>query len=234
MEFNDLTMIGLSESEANIYLTLLKLGESTVVQISQSSGLHRTNIYDSIEKLKAKGLVSYLHKENKQFFRAADPENLLLYLKEKENSISKIIPELKQLKSKIQEKITVEVFKGPEGMKSSLRDILEKKQEVVGYSIAGQLRRYLPRFSEYYFREQKKFQIKHRFIYTKGVNEPPTRFYEIKYLPKDYASLTISLCYDNIILNLIWEPEMVAIRIISKELAQDYKKHFSLLWKIAK
>jgi len=226
--------IGLSDSEAKIYLTLLKLGEASVVEISQSSGLHRTNIYDSLEKLKEKGFVSYLTKENKQFFRANSPENLLNYLKEKENSMLKLISELKEIQSKIEEKIVVEVFKGEEGLKSILKEILRKKEEVIGYSISGQLRKYLPKFSEYYFMEQEKHKIKHRFIYTEKITFPPSNYYNIKYLPKEFESTTINLCYGNIILNLIWEPEIVAIKIKSKPLADNFKKHFELLWKIAK
>ncbi len=226
--------IGLSDSEAKTYLTLLKLGEATVAEISQSSGLHRTNIYDSLEKLKEKGLVSYLIKENKQFFRAADPENILTYLKEKESSISKLIPELKKVQSQIDEKVIVEVFKGKQGLKSALKDILLKKEEVVGYSIAGQLRKYLPEFAKYYFREQTKYKINHRFIYTEGVVNPPSKFYKIKYLSREFGSTTVNLCYDNIMLNLIFDPEMVAIRVKSKQLSDNFKKHFELLWKTAK
>lgn len=234
VNISKLKEIGLSDSEANVYLTLLKLGEATVAEISQSSGLHRTNIYDSIEKLKEKGLVSYLSKENKQFFRAADPENILTYLQEKEASISQFLPELKELQSKISEKVTVEVFKGAQGIKSTLKDILITKKEVIGYSVAGQLRKYLPEFARYYFREQDKYGISHRFIYTSGIPKPPSKFYQIRVLPKEFSSTTINISYDDQILNLIFQPEMVAIRIKSKPLADDFKRHFELLWKIAK
>lgn len=226
--------IGLSDSEANVYLSLLKLGEATVAEISKDSGLHRTNIYDSLEKLKEKGLVSYLSKENKQFFRAADPENVLNYLKEKEESIEKYIPKLKELQTKIKEKITVEIFKGKQGMKSALKDILIKKEEVIGFSVAGQLRKYLPEFAEYYFREQTKHKIKHKFIYTAETAKPPSKYYEIKILSKEFSGTTISICYGDVILDLIWEPELIAIKIQSKQLADNFRKHFQLLWKQAK
>jgi len=230
----NLKEIGLSASEATIYLTLLKSGESSVAEISQFSGLHRTNIYDSLEKLKEKGFVAYVLKGKKQFYRASDPELVLNYLKEKEEKIFNIIPKLKDLQKEIKEKVIVEVFKGKEGIKASLKDILINKKEVVGYNISGQLRKYLPEFAEYYFREQNKFKIKHRFIYTKGIVKPSSKFYEVRYLPKEYTATTITLCYNNTTLNLIWEPEMIAIMIKSKQIAEDYKKNFELLWKIAK
>ncbi|MBL7147497.1 MAG: ArsR family transcriptional regulator [Nanoarchaeota archaeon] len=234
VDIEKLKEIGISNTEAKIYFALLKLGEATVTEISQKSGLHRTNIYDSLEKLKEKGLVSYLSKENKQFVRATNPENLLMFLQEQEERIAKIIPELKEIQSKIPEKVTIEIFKGKQGIKSVLKDILLKKEEVTGYSISGQLRQFLPDFAKYYFREQTKYKIMHRFIYTTGIAKPPSKYYEIKYLPKEFTSTTINLCYADMILNLIWEPELVAIRIKSKELANNFKKHFNLLWSIAK
>lgn len=233
MEFKELKEIGLSESETNIYTTLLKYGELTVAEISQNSGLHRTNIYDSLEKLKEKGLISSLTKERKQYFRAANPESLIGYISEKEELIKKIIPKLKEVQSKITEKVTVEIFKGEQGMKTVLKDILLKKQKVFGYSISGQLRKFLPEFSDYYFREQNKNKIIHKFIYTEGIKSPG-KYYQVKYLPKEYITSTGNLCYGDTILNLIWEPEMTAIRIKSKQLADDFKKHFELLWKTAK
>lgn len=229
-----LNQIGLSDSEITIYVTLLKYGGSSISDISQNSGLHRTNIYDSIEKLKAKGMVSYVLKEGKQYLRASDPEGLIDYIKEQEEIVRDIVPELNKLKSRIPEKITVEIFKGKQGMKSVLRDILIKKETVLGYSVAGQMRKFLPEFADYYFREQSKNKILHRFIYIESIKNPPSKYYEIKYLSKEYIGTTMSLSYDDTILNLIWEPEMVAIRIKSKELAKDFEKHFKILWKIAK
>lgn len=234
MDTKRLKEIGLSNTESKVYLTLLKLGEANVSEISKSSGLHRTNIYDDIEKLKERGLISYVFKGKKQFLRASDPETLISYLKEKEESIAKLIPELKEIQSNISEKVVVEIFKGEKGMENVLKEILIKKEKVIGYSISGQLRKYLPEFSEYYFREQIKHKIIHEFIYTSGVVKPPSRYYQIKYLPKEFENTTINLCYGDVILNLIWEPELVAIKIKSKQLADNFRKHFSLLWKSAK
>ncbi len=229
----NLKEIGFSDSEAVIYLTLLKKGEISVAEISQISGLHRTNIYDSLEKLKEKGFATHILKENKQFYRATEPEIVLDYLKEQQKKIENVLPQFKQIQNTIKEKVVVEVFKGEQGMKMVLKDILKEKKEVVGYSVAGQLRKFLPEFSEYYFIEQEKHKIKHKFIYTSGTAKPSTKFYEIRYLPKEYASATITLCYGNVLLNLIWEPEMNAIRVRCKEVADAYRKHFEVLWKIA-
>jgi len=234
MEIEKLKSIGLSKSESQIYLSLLKLDEANVTEISKDSGLHRTNIYDSLEKLKEKGLISYLTKNNKQFFRANNPENIIDYLKEKELEIKKIIPELKKIQSQNQKKINIEIFKGKNGIKNVLRNVLKQKKELVAYGASGQLREYLPKFAEYYLMEQEKHKIKHKFIYTDKAIGLPKKYYEIKYLPKEFEGPTMNLCYGDIIINLIWEPEMTAIKIESKQLAENFRKYFELLWKMAK
>ena len=54
MENNKLVELGLTEAEAKIYSSVLKLKNCTVRQISKDCGFHRTNIYDVLEQLREK------------------------------------------------------------------------------------------------------------------------------------------------------------------------------------
>ena len=60
--------LGLTNSEARIYIILLDLGTAQVGQIMEKTGMHRRNIYDSIARLLEKGLVSYVMINNKKYF----------------------------------------------------------------------------------------------------------------------------------------------------------------------
>jgi hypothetical protein len=40
--------------------------------------------------------------------------------------------------------------------------------------------------------------------------------------------------YENKILNVTWQPELMGFLIVSKEVADSYKEWFNLLWKNAK
>ena len=59
-----LIKIGLTDAEAKIYLVLLELGSSQAVHITSKSALHRRTVYDAIERLVEKGLVSYIRENN--------------------------------------------------------------------------------------------------------------------------------------------------------------------------
>ncbi|MBI2581890.1 helix-turn-helix domain-containing protein [Candidatus Woesearchaeota archaeon] len=92
-----LKTIGLSEGESKIYLALLKIGSSTVAKITKEVKIHRTNVYDFLEKLLIKGLVNYVIKGGVKHFKATHPNKLHDYLKEKENVVSTILPNLTEL-----------------------------------------------------------------------------------------------------------------------------------------
>src|SRR3989344_2562392 len=117
-----LEKIGLTEGEIKVYLALLKLGETTAGPIVDESRVTRSKIYDILERLKQKGMVSYITKESTKYFCAAKPSTLLDYLSNKEQeiikdkeSISEIIPQLEsQYKKKLENKVA-EVYLGING-----------------------------------------------------------------------------------------------------------------------
>ena len=57
--------IVLSDKEAKVYLSVLELGESTVLPISKKSEYKRTYCYDILSDLVEKNLVSYVVKKGK-------------------------------------------------------------------------------------------------------------------------------------------------------------------------
>ena len=94
MKEQTLMDLGLSQNESKIYISLLETGSTSATKIAQKSGVHRVNVYDSLTKLKEKGLVSELSSEGKKNYQASPPQALKNILKEKEIRLNKIIPEL--------------------------------------------------------------------------------------------------------------------------------------------
>src|SRR3989338_1567336 len=233
MKTEPLRRIGLSESEIKVYLALLKLGNANVTQLAEESGVHRTNIYSVLDKFKEMGLASYFQEDNKMKFKVTDPLNLMNYIKESEEAVQELIPDLKKVQETVMEKISVEIFRGEKGMKSALKDIIRAKKEVVGFGLTGQLRTYLPVFSKQWLRDISKYKIKNKYIYVEGT-ELLHKEFEVRTLPKEFLTPVGTQIYGDIVLISIWEPTLVAIMIKSKEVAYNYRKYFELLWKAAK
>ena len=88
---------GLSEKEGRIYLELLKAGPINANVLSKLLDIERTVTYNVLNKLIQKGLANYIVKDGKKLFNAAEPENLLKPLKEKEEILNALIPKIKAL-----------------------------------------------------------------------------------------------------------------------------------------
>src|SRR3990167_2994588 len=89
-----LTKIGLTQRESDAYLALLKLKEALASEISKKTKESRSHLYDTLKSLIEKGLVSYVIKNGKKYFRPAPPEKLLDYIQEKQKLIEESLPEL--------------------------------------------------------------------------------------------------------------------------------------------
>ena len=66
--------LGLSKNESSVYVALLKIGLTSAKAILEETGLHRQLVYDALDSLIEKGLVSYIVQSNRKYFKAADPE----------------------------------------------------------------------------------------------------------------------------------------------------------------
>ncbi|MEK6868216.1 MAG: helix-turn-helix domain-containing protein [Nanoarchaeota archaeon] len=228
-----LSEIGLSHGEISVYLALLKLGSSPVSKIKEESELHRTTIYDFVEKLLNKGLINYVVRNNVKHYNATDPEKIVEFLKEKLEHINTVLPELRKLKQFQKEEIKVEVYKGKEGLKTVMLECLRLGKEVVGMGIDDALfKEALPTFIEQYQRELRERNIHERILTTINAtylfNQKQTHY---KFLPENYFSPTSTLIYGDKVQIVIWKPSLTTVMIENKDMADSYRKHFEVLWK---
>src|SRR3989344_2856264 len=112
--------IGLTENESKVYLALLEFGPNQAGIISRKSGLHRRVVYDTTEMLIKKGLIGYIKKNNIKLFQAASPKKILEIIKEKEESINNVMPEMLQFYQQTKEKEETNFYKGKNGLKTVL------------------------------------------------------------------------------------------------------------------
>jgi sugar-specific transcriptional regulator TrmB len=233
MNLEALKRIGLTESDRKVYLSLLRLGKASVTEIAHDSGIHRTNVYNILDKLGEIGLTANFNEHNKLFFKATNPENLLNYLRETEQSIQGIIPDLKKMQESVSEKVNVEVFHGEKGMKAAYKDVLRTGEEVLGFGMAGQFRSYFPEFSQQWIRDMNTGKIKNKYIYVKGTAYKD-RYFEAKTISKDLVTPVATHIYGDKVMIAIWSPALVSIIIRSKEVADNFRKYFEILWKSAR
>src|SRR3989344_539664 len=236
MEKHPFLEIGLSENEAEIYLALLSLGPSLVSKIVKKTRINRTNIYDRLEKLISKGLVSYVIKNNRKHFYAAEPSRILRYLDEKQDklkeekeAIEKLLPILEKIRPNKEEE-SVEVYEGKEGLKTILEDIIRSKQDVLTYGSEGNFSNVLRFFFKHYLRKLERTGISMKVIFNYDSSRKPFiwKFAEARYVPKEYKTPTETTIYGDKVAIFILTEEPKAILIKSKVIADAYTKYFDL------
>jgi len=168
MDKKILKQAGLSDQEVDVYLGLLRLGSVAVSKISQETGLHRSNLYDTLEKLQSKGLVSHIIKSNIKYYQATHPDRIVSYLKERIDNIRTILPELIDLTKLPKEKTHVEIFKAKEGIKTIFKDIINTGGDYCVYGCAERFEELFPIYSQQFFRQVDEKKIKERVIFEEG------------------------------------------------------------------
>src|SRR3989339_668091 len=119
---SSLEQFGLHKNQVAVYLLLLKLGESSIQEITLRSKVKRTSVYKALDNLVLRGLVTYQDKDWHRKYYAENPKKALLAVKEeqqeaikKEKKLLELLPELTSLYNSIPSKPKVRFYEGVEG-----------------------------------------------------------------------------------------------------------------------
>lgn len=136
-----LLKLGLSDKQARVYLATLELGEDTVQNVAEKSGVKRVTVYVILDELMKLGLVSSVERGKKTVFIAENPEELanLLEAQKREIDDKKIylkdlVPQLKAIYNAQEKKPEVRYFQGADGLETLDRFGIEefKGKEMLG------------------------------------------------------------------------------------------------------
>jgi predicted transcriptional regulator len=234
--------IGLSQNEARVYEALLQIGEASVQNISLRSKVHRRNVYDSLNKLMEKGLVSEIFVKKEKNFKAINPTRLLTLLKEKEEKINKVLPEMQARYKSVEEKEEAHFYRGIEGFKNYLQDILKSGETAYfigakAFWLDPRLKHFLPTFQ----RKRKKLGIKFMHLFDYEIKKQKPEILKLvgkpyKFLPKEYSSPTAVDIFGDYVVTFVGvrpgelyeEPLMFVMK--SRKLADGYRKLFQFMW----
>ena len=227
--------IGLSKNEVKIYLALLESGPCRMGQVCARTKIHRRNAYDSIEMLRDKGFVSSTMVNNRNVFEAVNPKRILDILDEKKTDIESILPRLLIKKT---EGPSVKVYTGLKGRKVIFEDKLNfpDEQHVLGAHMpSGKI----SRFIENYHRRRTRKRIPLKMLFTRGEKETARKFRKYKFvqtriLPEKFASPIAINIYGEKVAILLGSgtSEPVSILIENKELSDEFRAYFRMLWEI--
>ena len=235
MNLEILKQAGLTTNESLVYSALLELGPSLAGQISRKTGLHRRTVYDTTEMLIKKGLIGHILKNNRKLFEAVSPKRFLAILKEKENKITEVLPEMMLHYEKTKEKQETNFYQGKQGLRTVFEDQIETKKEILILGASPLAYEILQFYFKWFDKRRKQHKIKTKIIFNKTEKKPKIPLAEIRYLPQKYTSPLAVNIYGDKIAIILWSKENpIAIVIKNKEISEGYRKYFELMWKIAR
>ncbi|TKJ17154.1 hypothetical protein CEE44_01300 [Candidatus Woesearchaeota archaeon B3_Woes] len=222
-----LKSLGLSDKEIKIYLANLQLGSNLVQEIANFAELNRTSAYDLLKSLEKKGFVSYTIQSGKKFYQATKPNKLLDMLKEREELVKKILPELNFLTESVDKRPNVEVYTGKNGLKSIFENILAEAKSFSCIASKNQLLKLFQYYMPHFVERRKKKGIKVRII---SETQPVDKKAPYK-LIKEKIKTATWLYNGKIAMVSLEEKEPIGILINEKNFYETQKIMFDLLWK---
>ena len=239
----ELKNFGLTENEARVYLAIVEIGEATTTPIRKKTDIHMSRVYEALNSLVEKGLVSDFLKNNVKHFKAADPDVMFDILDERKEELAKIIPQIKILKEKKKENYNVSIYEGYKALKQLYEHILfslDKKDEILVLGASAESMHFLSQtFFKQYSQEKIKKKVKTRFIFNHDAYETAKEydkmpFNQARILPKGTVVGAVMDIYPDKTSILLLKEKPIIFHIECKEVADSYRKYFEFLWQMAK
>ncbi len=247
MEQKTLEKIGLTKNESKVYLTLLPLGTARTGSILKTSGLNSGKIYEILDGLKKKGLVSESNVNHIKQFTAAPPQCILEYidkkkeaLKQEEQIIHTMLPRLKILQKTKHTGVKAVTYTGLKGMKTAFEECLEDTKPGEENLVMGATGKKDKKFNDMLVKIQKKRiqrKIKNRLIFS----EQSTYFETFKALPytearilRGFTPVAIDIFGKDKVLILNYAEPCSCTLIYDQNTATSFQHFFEQLWKISK
>ena len=233
---------GLAGNEAKVYIALLDLGTALAGEITKKSGVNRTNVYDALDKLIEKGLVSFVIKANRKYFEATSPDRIIEFLGEKEDElknkkkmINSIMPEI-ELKRKLgREPQEATIYKGKKGMKSVAEDILRTGKELLVFRAEGNFMEKFKHYAIKWHEKRRKLKIPIRIIYNERIRKNKLKIksplLKMKFNSTMDETPATTWIYGDKIAIIVWSEQPICTLIRSRDVAKSYKQFFEVLWK---
>jgi HTH-type transcriptional regulator, sugar sensing transcriptional regulator len=230
---------GLTDKEIKVYLALLPLGKINLQEIAKRVDFPRTTVYNTLNYLFQKGLVSKIIKKGVTYFEATEPSKLVDNLDQRKKLIEKALPQLEGLKKVIKESSSTEIYEGTKGLFTILSDIFKVKQQVYyfgSYSLSVEVLKHQP---EHFRTIRLERKIPAKIIIDKYDEESfhkplYKKITEMRFLNslKDFPCMIF--IYGHKVALYTLKGDLVGIIIKNKEVSKSMKLIFDTYWSISK
>jgi len=239
MIHKSLEKLGFSPSEISIYLQLLKNGCSYANRLSRETRINRSNVYEALDRLTAKGVVSFVTKNKSKWFEAKPPEYLHSLINEKEDELKQTKKELKKTANYLNSfsppnnNLEANIFTGKKGLRMLFEEILESKKTISLIAAELQFKKFFGPYFELWHKQRIKKRIIQRSIFPKLFKNKVKKrsLLKYKFVENKYTNPTTTIIFGDSCIFIQWTKEPIAIKIQNKEITKSHLNYFNMLWK---
>ncbi len=229
---------GFTDNEVRVYIAALELGSAPAQAVARRAGLLRTTTYEILRGFITKGVASSVTHKNRSHFEVASPHLLLDLMREREERLKAVLPELLALEKSVVKKPLVEFYEGKEGVKTILKDLLETAGEE--YMVIGNNKKFrdvFPIYSKSFTKRRYERGIKCRYL-----AEPSPVTASIKKFDQEQnREIRVAeglgdvdaeaLIYSgNVAILTLMQGEMLAVLIKEETIARFFRTLFETMW----
>jgi len=237
---NQLIKLGFTEKEALVYMTLLRIGPAVASTLARLTGIKRTSIYDTTNRLLEDNLIMSFKQGAYTYFVVDDVKKLYLYEKQKAEFAKQLVEELQKEKN-VGPGIQVSYYKGEEGYRDMYENILRihPKEVCVWMHLNYFLKGIDPKREEEWTEERIQKKIFSKLLIQKTKEGEQLKktdaksCRETRFLPKETAFQTTCILYDGRIELFDTTDETVGVSIQNPALYQMFKALFDQTWEQA-
>jgi len=240
MDLSNLKELNLTQGGIKVYEAVLEIGISTLNKIQEKTGIERRNIYDILNKLIKKGLMSYTLEKGKRTYQITSPNKLLEEIEKKEKSLKELknqIPNLSEIFKAKKPEIRAEIYRGNESIKALLNESLNYKEQFWIGGNSGVEQTNLKIWFSHWMKERadKKvwmYDLADYNTHLENFKSNKKIYYQRQELPKNLNSPMVIFIFGNKVAQILWSKQPLAFVLESKEIKESFMKYFHYFWKI--
>lgn len=239
--------LGLTRTEERVYLALIDLGIARTGELCSEAKVPKSNIYEILDRLSKKGLVSVRKRNGVKNFFPADPDYLKeLYLEKKLalesclEGLDSFVNQLKKRKNSRESEVTFQYFENISGLKSMWKQMdssLSSSSEAIYFTAKKSAYQNLVGFYSRHQEIREKMGVRARGLFPEEDRSLGTKrkskTLKVRFLPlENEAEWGVIDNFVYILYSSSKQPR--AFLIVDPIIAVTFRYIFDLLWNLAR
>lgn len=238
--YEELKNLHLTPNEIKIYLFLVEYGVASSPKISRATKIARTNTYHVLDRLIQKGLIDHNLKGKRKVYYAKDPESLYESVDEAKKAVGNILPALKGLYHKHENKPQITYYEGLKEIQVLYNMALDVKdfkifaigstqtlsvimQDYIENHFVPELKKRNIIFHDILESRSEKYSQE---VYKKILNS----FYDTRIIGRKHEIYTDILIWDDMIALVSLKEPFFGTVIRNTYISQTFKTLYNIIW----